>query len=156
MYVRPCILGYARSAYKHTHNPQFLHSLWRKTNSRNFIFETLHGGQYTLSIQMIILNYPMKCLTGLQSSSWRWRPWQYEDRGGMIKRKRGKCPLSSLFEGFIIAYYTFLNLTELIFGSLHNNEFCITMSQNIGMKATEQRVSVAVFITKKVCYAPWS
>ena len=58
--------------------------------------------------------------------------------------------------GFIIAYYTFLNLTELIFGSLHNNEFCITMSQNIGMKATEQRVSVAVFITKKVCYAPWS
>ena len=31
------------------------------------------------------------------------------------------------------------------------NEFCIMMSQNIGMKATGQRVSVAVFITKKIC-----
>ena len=44
-----------------------------------------------------------------------------------------------------------LNLTELIFGSLHKNEFCIMMSQNIGIKATGQRVSVAVFITKKIC-----
>ena len=38
-------------------NPEL--SLWRRANARNFSFETLHGGQFTLSTQLIILNYPV-------------------------------------------------------------------------------------------------
>ena len=47
------------SAYKHTHNPQFLHSLWQKANTRNVSFKTLYGDQFTLSFQLITLNYPV-------------------------------------------------------------------------------------------------
>ena len=32
------------SAYKRTHNPQFLHSLWRVANAPNVSFLTLYGG----------------------------------------------------------------------------------------------------------------
>ena len=42
------------SAYKHIHNPQFLHSLWRVTNARNVSFEALYGGQFTLLTKLII------------------------------------------------------------------------------------------------------
>ena len=45
--------------YKHTHNPQFLHSLWQRTNARNVSFETLYSGQFTLSTQLITPNYPV-------------------------------------------------------------------------------------------------
>ena len=38
-------------------NPEL--SLWRRADARNFSFETLHGGQFTLSTQLIILNYPV-------------------------------------------------------------------------------------------------
>ena len=34
---------------KPTHNPQFLHSLWRSANALNVIFSTRYGGQFTLS-----------------------------------------------------------------------------------------------------------
>ena len=33
-------------------------SLWRRANVRNVSFETLHGAQFTLSTQLISLNYP--------------------------------------------------------------------------------------------------
>ena len=45
--------------YKHTHDPQFLHSLWQRTNARNVSFETLCSGQFTLSTQLITPNYPV-------------------------------------------------------------------------------------------------
>ena len=32
-------------------------SLWRMANARNFSFETLHGGQFTILIQLIKPNY---------------------------------------------------------------------------------------------------
>ena len=32
---------------------QFLHLSWRKANARNVSFETLYGGQFTLSTQLI-------------------------------------------------------------------------------------------------------
>ena len=35
-------------------------SLWQRANIRNASFQTLHGGQFTLSTQLIILNYPVK------------------------------------------------------------------------------------------------
>ena len=35
------------------------HSLWRKANARNFSFETIYGGQFSSSTQLIILNYPV-------------------------------------------------------------------------------------------------
>ena len=35
-------------AYKPTHNPQFLHSLWRRANARNFSVKTPYDGQFTL------------------------------------------------------------------------------------------------------------
>ena len=35
------------------------HLLWRRANARNVSFETLYGGQFTLSTQLIILNYPV-------------------------------------------------------------------------------------------------
>ena len=34
-------------------------SLWLRANTRNSRFETLYGGQFTLSTQLIILNYPV-------------------------------------------------------------------------------------------------
>ena len=34
-------------------------SLWPKANVRNVNFETLYSGQFTLSTQLIILNYPV-------------------------------------------------------------------------------------------------
>ena len=42
------------SAYKHIHNPQFLHSLWRVTSARNVSFEALYGGQFMLLTKLII------------------------------------------------------------------------------------------------------
>ena len=47
------------SAYKHTYMPKFLHSLWRRASARNVSFETFYGGQFRLSTQLIILNYPI-------------------------------------------------------------------------------------------------
>ena len=47
------------SAYKHAYMPKFLHSLWRRANARNVSFETFYGGQFRLSTQLIILNYPI-------------------------------------------------------------------------------------------------
>ena len=35
------------SPYKPTHNPQFLHSLWRRANARNVSFITRYGGQFS-------------------------------------------------------------------------------------------------------------
>ena len=37
-------------------------SLWRRANARNVSF-TLYGGQFTLSTQLIILNWPTDCKT---------------------------------------------------------------------------------------------
>ena len=45
------------SAYKLTHNSQFLHSLWRRANVQNVSFVTLFGGQFAWSTQLIIPNY---------------------------------------------------------------------------------------------------
>ena len=45
------------SAYKPTHNPQFLQSLWRRANARNVSFFTLYGSQFTFSTQSLTLNY---------------------------------------------------------------------------------------------------
>ena len=36
-----------------------LHLFWRRANAWNVSFETLYGGQFTLSTQFIILNYPV-------------------------------------------------------------------------------------------------
>ena len=33
-------------------------SLWRRVNAPNVNFETIYGGKFTLSTQLIILNYP--------------------------------------------------------------------------------------------------
>ena len=38
---------------------KYRHSLWRRANARNVGFQTLYGGQFTLSTQLIILNYPV-------------------------------------------------------------------------------------------------
>ena len=46
-------------AYKHTHNPQLLQSISRRADAQNVCFETLYVGQFTLSTQLIILNYPV-------------------------------------------------------------------------------------------------
>ena len=35
----------------------YYHSLWRRANTRSVSFETLYGGQFTLSTQLIIPNY---------------------------------------------------------------------------------------------------
>ena len=40
------------SAYKLTHNPQFLQSLGRRANARNVSFFTLNGGQFTFSTEL--------------------------------------------------------------------------------------------------------
>ena len=45
------------SAYKPTHNPKFLQSLWRKAYARNVSFFTLYGGQLTFSTQLLTQNY---------------------------------------------------------------------------------------------------
>ena len=45
------------SAYKHTHNPQFLYSLRRRAGAPNASFETLNSVQFMLSTQLIIPNY---------------------------------------------------------------------------------------------------
>ena len=46
-------------AYKHTQNPQFLLSLWRRANARKVGLLTLYRGQFTLSTQSIKPNYPV-------------------------------------------------------------------------------------------------
>ena len=48
------------SAYKPTHNPKFLQSLWRRANARNVSFFTLFGGQFSFSTQSLTLNYHIK------------------------------------------------------------------------------------------------
>ena len=65
-----------RAGYFATYNPhnsqftQFLHSLWRRANSRYVCFETLCDGQLRFSTQLIILNYlfyAIECLShGIQ------------------------------------------------------------------------------------------
>ena len=47
------------SAYKLTHNPQYLQSLWRWANARirNVNLLTLYGGQFTFLTQLLTLNY---------------------------------------------------------------------------------------------------
>ena len=45
------------SAYKDTHNPQFLYSLWCRANAPNVSFETCNSGQFMLSTQLIIPIY---------------------------------------------------------------------------------------------------
>ena len=54
------ILGFLVTTHipNHIFNPQSLPSPWRRANARNVSFLTLYGGQYTLSTQLIILNYP--------------------------------------------------------------------------------------------------
>ena len=47
------------TACKPTHNPQFLQSFSRRANARNVSLKTLYGSQFTLSSQLIILNYPV-------------------------------------------------------------------------------------------------
>ena len=37
--------------------------LWQRPNARNVSFETLYSGQFTLSTQLIILNYPNRYLS---------------------------------------------------------------------------------------------
>ena len=37
-------------------------SLWRRADARNVSFETLYGDQFTLSTQLMILNYPVSLL----------------------------------------------------------------------------------------------
>ena len=44
---------------KHTHNPQFLQSLWQRADTQNISFSTLYSVQFTLSTQLIILNDPV-------------------------------------------------------------------------------------------------
>ena len=44
----------------HTHNPQFLQSLWRRANARSVSLETIDGGQFTLSTQLIRLKDHIK------------------------------------------------------------------------------------------------
>ena len=45
------------SAYKPTHNAQFLQSLWRRANARKVCLLNLSGGQFMFSAQLLILNY---------------------------------------------------------------------------------------------------
>ena len=47
------------SSYKYTHNSQFLQQLWWRANTWNVSFLTLYSGQFTLSTQLIIQNYPV-------------------------------------------------------------------------------------------------
>ena len=35
------------------------HSLWRRADARNASFETFYGGQFTLSTQFIVQDYPV-------------------------------------------------------------------------------------------------
>ena len=50
------------SAFKLTHKPQILQSLWRRANARKVSFFTLYGGQFTFSTQLLTLNYQsFKC-----------------------------------------------------------------------------------------------
>ena len=42
------------------------HSLWQRANAWNISFETLNRGQFTLSAQLIILNYTVYNLTNLK------------------------------------------------------------------------------------------
>ena len=42
-----------RYTCQHTHNPEFLHLLWRGAISQNISFETPYGGQFTSSTQLI-------------------------------------------------------------------------------------------------------
>ena len=41
-------------------NEQISTELWRRANARNVRFVTLNGGLFTLSTQLIILNYPVR------------------------------------------------------------------------------------------------
>ena len=46
------------SAYKPTHNPQFLQLLWRRASAWNISFFFTHNsGQFTFSTQLLTLNY---------------------------------------------------------------------------------------------------
>ena len=45
------------SAYKPTHNPQFLQSLWRRANARRSAFKLFVVVNFTFSTQLLTLNY---------------------------------------------------------------------------------------------------
>ena len=63
------------SPYKHIHNPQFLHSLRRRANARNVCFETLNGGQFTRSTQLIKLKLSCHTLSPSQHRSFFFENW---------------------------------------------------------------------------------
>ena len=71
-------------------------------------------------------------------------PWnhKYESRPKLHDMKFNCHFIASSLKSedwFIIAYYSFLNFTQQIFGSLHKSEFCIMMAQNIGIKGISER-----------------
>ena len=51
---------YGKHTHTHTHNPQFLQSLLWRANARSVSFETIDGGQFTLSTQLIRLKDHIK------------------------------------------------------------------------------------------------
>ena len=59
------------SAYKPTHNPQFLQSLWRRAKARNFSFFTHYDGHFTFSTQLLPLNYLLYSPTDQDHSFFR-------------------------------------------------------------------------------------
>ena len=52
-------LNYFLHITTHIYNPQLLQLLLWRVNARNVSFETLYGGQFTLSTQLTILYYPV-------------------------------------------------------------------------------------------------
>ena len=67
------------SAYKPTHNPQFLQSLWRRANARNVSFFTLYGGQFTFSTQLFTLNYLLMSYMVDSNLSQAGKRWWFAD-----------------------------------------------------------------------------
>ena len=75
----PTNSGAPLSAYKPTHNPQFLQSLWRRANARNVSFFTLYGGQFTFSTQLFTLNYLLMSYTVDSNLSQAGKRWWFAD-----------------------------------------------------------------------------
>ena len=102
------------SAYKPTHNPKFLQSLWRKAYARNVSFFTLYGGQLTFSTQLLTLNYLLYSTTDAApqflkkltpfTKSWfpNWYIYQGSVSNFLIEIPP---PLLSVGMGFLLKFY---------------------------------------------------
>ena len=131
------------SAYKYTHNPQFLQLLrWRAFCAQNVSFYTPYSGQFTLSTQSKILNYSVIlshwCSTTVSLEIY---PLYLHNSPALNTSKQKKNSSVLVFQ-IIVLFYPFFAVLQLttdwlgpcwVFFMLQSGELAITLFMNTNL-----------------------